>query len=64
MLTYLDDHSRFVSLGSEKFYDPTSENALWLLEECVHKYGRPRQVLTDRGHAVLSCRGEGEGRDP
>jgi len=48
MVTYLDDHSRFV-LGSEKFYDPTAENALRLLEDCLDKYGKPRQILTDRG---------------
>ena len=47
MLTYLDDHSMFV-LGSMKFYNPTADNALWLLEECISSYGMPKQILTDR----------------
>ena len=55
MLTYLDDHSRFV-LGCEKFYDPTTDNALWLLEECISSYGRPRQILTDRGTQFYPAR--------
>jgi transposase InsO family protein len=60
MLTYLDDHSRFV-LGSEKFYDPTAENALRLLEECVDGYGRPRQILTDRGAQFYPARKKTKG---
>jgi transposase InsO family protein len=55
LLTYLDDHSRFVP-GSEKFYDPTAENALWLLEECLDSYGKPRQILTDRGTQFYPAR--------
>jgi len=60
MLTYLDDHSRFV-LGSEKFYDPTSENVLWLLEECISYYGKPKQILTDRGTQFYPSRKKTKG---
>lgn len=60
MITYLDDHSRFV-LGSEKFYDPTSKNALWLLEVCVDRYGKPRQILTDRGAQFYPARKKAKG---
>lgn len=60
MITYLDDHSRFV-LGSEKFYDPTADNALWLLEECVDRHGRPGQILTDRGTQFYPARKKAKG---
>ncbi|MFQ5887886.1 MAG: helix-turn-helix domain-containing protein [Candidatus Hydrothermarchaeales archaeon] len=59
MITYLDDHSRFV-LGSEKFYDPTANNALQLLEECLGRYGRPEQILTDRGTQFYPARKKAE----
>jgi len=48
MITYLDDYSRFV-VGSKKFWNPTTENALKLFERAVKNYSKPVQVLTDRG---------------
>lgn len=60
MITYLDDHSRFV-LGSEKFYDPTADNALLVLEECVDRYGKPVQILTDRGTQFYPSRKKSKG---
>ena len=60
MITYLDDHSRFV-LGSKKFYDPTADNALWLLGKCVDKYGKPSQILTDRGTQFYPARKKSKG---
>jgi transposase InsO family protein len=48
MITYLDDYSRYI-IGSKKAYDPTTENALRVLEKSVKKHGLPEQILTDRG---------------
>jgi len=48
MLTYLDDHSRFV-LASKKFDEATMENSIRLLEFVVKQFGKPMQILTDRG---------------
>ena len=46
MLTYLDDHSRFIP-GSEIFDNATSENAIDLLGECISEFDAPEQILTD-----------------
>lgn len=59
MITYLDDHSRFI-VGSEKFWDPTTDNALNLFEKAVKKYGKPVQVLTDRGIQFYCADKEGK----
>jgi len=48
MLTYLDDHSRFIP-GSEISDDATSRNAIYLLQDCIDEYGAPKQILTDQG---------------
>jgi len=48
MITFLDDYSRFIP-GSKKFWNPTTENALNVLEKAAHKHGIPEQILTDRG---------------
>jgi len=48
MLTYLEDYSRFIP-GSEVSDDATSWNAIYLLQECINRYGAPKQVLTDQG---------------
>lgn len=48
MLTSLDDHSRFIT-ASEKFDEATMENSIKLLEAVIQKFGKPRQILTDRG---------------
>jgi len=57
MISYLDDHSRFVP-GSEIHNNPTSENAIQLLEASIAKYGKPDQILTDRGTQFYPARGE------
>lgn len=46
MLTFLDDHSRFVPGGRIKS-DATAEFALRLFKRCGKKYEFPEQVLTD-----------------
>jgi hypothetical protein len=46
MISYQDDHSRFIK-GSVKIWSPMRENALLLLEKAVKRYGVPEQILTD-----------------
>lgn len=57
MISYLDDHSRFVP-GSEVHHDPTGECAIHLLEECIRQYGKPDQILTDQGTQFHPARGD------
>ncbi len=57
MISYLDDHSRFVP-GSEIHYDPIGEHAIHLLKDCIHQYGKPDQILTDRGTQFYPARGD------
>ena len=55
MIRFLDDHSRFIP-GSRIHHNPIAEHAIDLLEECVKQYGKPAQILTDRG-TRFSARG-------
>lgn len=48
MLTFMDDHSRFV-LGVNVSMEATTEVAIKLFRRCGKRYGFPEQVLTDRG---------------
>ena len=57
MISYLDDHSRFVP-GSEIHHNPTGEHALDLLKDCIHQYGKPDQILTDQGTQFHPARGD------
>ena len=57
MISYLDDHSRFVP-GSEIHHDPTGEHAINLLEDCIRQYGKPDQILTDQGTQFHPARGD------
>ena len=57
MISYLDDHSRCVP-GSEIHYNPTNEHAIHLLEDCIHEYGKPDQILTDQGTQFHPARGD------
>ena len=56
MISYLDDHSRFIP-GSRVHHNPTAEHAIKLLEESVRQYGKPDQILTDRGTQFYPARG-------
>jgi transposase InsO family protein len=56
MISYLDDHSRFIP-GSRIHHNPTAEHAIKLLEESVSEYGKPDQILTDRGTQFYPARG-------
>lgn len=59
MITFLDDHSRFI-VGSKRFWDPTTENVLKVLFKAVKRYEWPGQILTDRGTQFYCNKGEGE----
>ncbi len=57
MVSYLDDHSRYVP-GSEIHYNPTGEHAIHLLKDCIHQHGKPDQILTDQGTQFHPARGD------
>jgi putative transposase len=57
MISFQDDHSRFIT-GSVKIYSPTGENAILLLERAVKRYGVPEQILTDQGTQFKPARGD------
>jgi len=57
MISYQDDHSRFIT-GSIKIWSPTGENAILLLDRAVKRYGVPKQILTDQGTQFKPARGE------
>jgi putative transposase len=56
MISFQDDHSRFIT-GSMKIWNPTGENAILLLERAVKRFGVPRQILTDQGTQFKPARG-------
>ena len=57
MISYQDDHSRFIT-GSVKIWSPTGENAMLLLDRAVKRFGVPEQILTDQGTQFKPARGE------
>ena len=56
MISFLDDHSRFVP-GSRIHHNPTAKHAITLLKELISQYGKPDQILTDRGSQFYPARG-------
>jgi len=56
MISFLDDHSRFIP-GSRIHHNPTTEHAIQLLKESISQYGKPDQILTDRGTQFYPARG-------
>jgi putative transposase len=44
----MDDASRLI-MNYSVFQDATAENTLQVLKQTITKYGRPREILTDRG---------------
>lgn len=56
MVTFLDDHSRFV-VGCQINKNATGENAIQLLEKSIKEFGIPKQVLSDRGTQFINPRG-------
>jgi transposase InsO family protein len=59
LLTFLDDHSRFVP-GARIEHDATTDFALKLFKKCGKKYGFPEQVLTDQGTQFYCADKEGK----
>ncbi len=59
MLTLLDDHSRFV-VGCRIEHNATTEFAIKLLEKSILRYGKPNQVLSDRGVQFFCNEREGK----
>ena len=55
LITILDDHSRFVT-ASQIFNQGTAENAIRLLNQAIHEYAKPREILTDHGSQFYSIR--------
>lgn len=58
MLTFYDDHSRFIA-ASRRFAESTMENSIKLLEQAFKRHGVPEQILTDRGSQFWNNKGEG-----
>jgi len=55
LITILDDHSRYVT-GSHIFNEGTAENVIRLLDQAIHEYVKPREILTDHGSQFWSVR--------
>jgi len=55
LITILDDHSRYVT-ASHIFNEGTAENVIWLLDQAIHEYAKPREILTDHGSQFWSVR--------
>lgn len=56
LCAYIDDHSRLVTAASY-IEAATTKNALWLLEEGVSEWGKPREILSDHGTQFYAVRG-------
>jgi len=56
MISFLDDHSRFI-VGSAINFTENTEDALHLLEKCIKHFSCPVQILTDRGTQFWNNRG-------
>jgi transposase InsO family protein len=48
MITFLDDHSRFIP-GSRVYENATTGNCLQVLKQALDEFGKPNQILTDQG---------------
>jgi transposase InsO family protein len=55
LITILDDHSRYVT-GSQIFKEGTAENVIWLFDQAIHEYTKPREILTDHGTQFWNVR--------
>lgn len=56
ILVIIDDHSRFI-IGHKLMETPNVDDALDLLNDCIGKYGPPKQILTDHGTQFYAVRG-------
>lgn len=57
MLTFYDDHSRFV-VASQRFKEATMENTIALARSAFMRHGVPEQILSDHGSQFTNNRGE------
>lgn len=57
LIAYLDDASRFVP-GYGVFDEATTENAISVLQDCIRRYGRPLELLTDHGSQFYANSGQ------
>lgn len=57
MLTFYDDHSRFVT-ASKRFTEATTENTIKLALQAFKKHGTPEQVLSDHGTQFTNNRSD------
>ena len=58
LMLMLDDHSRFLT-GWELLQRQTMEDAIAVVEESIRRYGKPEQLLTDRGAVFHTWAGIG-----
>lgn len=56
LLTFIDDHSRFV-LASSVIDDATGYQVMRMLDKAIALFGKPRQILTDHGTQFYAVRG-------
>ena len=59
LIAYEEDSSRFI-VGYAVLDSATGDSAIRLLDQCIARYGKPREVLTD--HGPQFCPNPGEGR--
>lgn len=57
MISYMDDHSRFINV-SRIFTEATMENSIKVFEEVIRLFGKPKQILTDRGSQFWNNNGD------
>jgi putative transposase len=56
-IAYEDDASRLI-VGYGVFHEATAEHTIHVLKQSITKYGRPREILTDRGSQFYANEGE------
>jgi putative transposase len=57
ILAILDDASRYI-VGYGTFKEATAPNTLQVLKEAIQNYGKPDEILTDRGSQFYANEGE------
>lgn len=45
-----------ICTASQIFKEVTTDNVIWLLDKAIHKYAKPREILTDHGSQFWSVR--------
>lgn len=60
LIAYIDDHSRFIT-GYGTFNEATTANALLLLDIAMKLYGKPREIISDKGSQFYANKRDNEG---